>query len=466
MRIDQALVDPNLLGAALGDPAPWSRWLTVLKAFQGVRLSEFELAFFQSVSGDREAPPGPCSELWAIVGRRSGKSRMAAAMSVWAALQPHRLAPGEVATVLVLSTTKAQAGTVFRYALGFLESAPLLTRETVSVTSNEIRLRGNIVISIHTANFRTIRGRTVVAAVFDECAFWRDESSSSPDTEVYRAVLPSLAASNGPLIGISTPFSRTGLLHDKFKRCFGIDDADCLVVRGKSLDFNLTLNPKIVEKAFNADPEAASSEWLAEFRADITSFFDDKVIEAAVDPGRPLELPFQYGVSYHAFVDASGGRGDSYTACIGHRLDDGHFVCDLMLGQPPPFQPAEVTRWFAEVIRSYGIRRVTGDNYSAQWVAGAWETQGFNYVLSDLPASQLYLEAQPVFNGGKISIPDHKRLVSELRSLERRTSRMGRDSVTHPPGGHDDFANALAGCLRVAHAKSNKAFVSTYRGGF
>jgi hypothetical protein len=177
-------------------------------------------------------------------------------------------------------------------------------------------------------------------------------------------------------IGISTPYSRTGLLHDKFKKCFGTDDADCLVVRGKSLDFNLTLNPKIVEKAFNADPEAASSEWLAEFRADITSFFDDKVIKAAVDPSRPLELPFRYGVAYHAFVDASGGRGDSYTACIGHRLDDGHFVCDVMLGQPPPFQPAEVTRWFAEVIRSYGIQRVTGDNYSAQWSRGRGKRRG------------------------------------------------------------------------------------------
>ena len=29
----------------------------------------------------------------------------------------------------------------------------------------------------------------------------------------------------------------------------------------------------------------------------------------------------------------------------------------------------------------------------------------------------------------------HPALIRELRSLERRTSRMGRDSVTHPPGG-------------------------------
>jgi hypothetical protein len=78
-----------------------------------------------------------------------------------------------------------------------------------------------------------------------------------------------------------------------------------------------------------------------------------------------------------------------------------------------------------------------------------------------MPASALYIEALPTFMRGQVSIPDHFQLIRELRSLERRTSRMGRDSVTHPPGGHDDYANALAGCIRVAHMKPNRAFVST-----
>jgi hypothetical protein len=29
--------------------------------------------------------------------------------------------------------------------------------------------------------------------------------------------------------------------------------------------------------------------------------------------------------------------------------------------------------------------------------------------------------------------------------LERRTARGGRDSIDHPPGAHDDLANAVAG---------------------
>jgi hypothetical protein len=32
-------------------------------------------------------------------------------------------------------------------------------------------------------------------------------------------------------------------------------------------------------------------------------------------------------------------------------------------------------------------------------------------------------------------------------NLERRTSRAGKDSIDHPPGAHDDIANAAAGAL-------------------
>ena len=41
-------------------------------------------------------------------------------------------------------------------------------------------------------------------------------------------------------------------------------------------------------------------------------------------------------------------------------------------------------------------------------------------------------------------------LVKQIVSLERRTSRGGRDSIDHPPGQRDDLANAVAGALVLA----------------
>jgi Phage Terminase len=221
---------PRLLGAALGDMASWATWLTVLKAAFGRPLAEAELRVFTSVAGDRSPPTSRVRELWCVCGRRSGKSRMAAAVAVYQALfVPHRLARGEVGMVLVLAASQAQAKTVFSYIRGFLDAAPALAREVVAVTRESIELKNGVVIAVHSNSFRTIRGRTVLAAILDEIAYWRDESSATPDSETYSAILPALATTNGMFLAISTPYRKLGLLHQKHRDHFGVDDAGVLV---------------------------------------------------------------------------------------------------------------------------------------------------------------------------------------------------------------------------------------------
>jgi hypothetical protein len=124
----------------------------------------------------------------------------------------------------------------------------MLAREVESVTQKEIRLRSGVTIATHVNSYRTVRGRTVLAAIFDEIAFWRsdDGASANPDKEVYRAVLPALAASGGPLVAISTPYRKTGLLHERHKSFFGVDDPDVLVIQGASQLFNPTLKQAMV----------------------------------------------------------------------------------------------------------------------------------------------------------------------------------------------------------------------------
>ncbi len=53
-------------------------------------------------------------------------------------------------------------------------------------------------------------------------------------------------------------------------------------------------------------------------------------------------------------------------------------------------------------------------------------------------------------NSGRVLLLDIPRLEAQLIALERRTTRVGRDLVDHPPGGHDDVANAAAGALVTA----------------
>jgi hypothetical protein len=266
------------------------------------------------------------------------------------------------------------------------------------------------------------------------------------------------------LVAISTPYRKLGLLGERYKAHFGQDTEDILIVQGASTAFNPTLKQKMIDRACADDPEGAEAEWNAQFRADIASFLDDELITSAIRPG-PRELPPRYDRSYHAFVDPSGGRSDSYTLCIGHR-EDTHFVADVVMGRAPKFNPQEVTSELAQVVRAYGIRKVTGDNYSGEWVKDAWAGHGINYERADLPASELYKEAVPLFTREEISIPDHPMLIRELRQLERRTSRLGKDQITHPVGQHDDHANALAGCARIASVQRFGCWTGPIRGAF
>lgn len=237
--IDSALCDRQLLGAALDDPDSWQTWFAALRAAFGLELSREHRRIFAAISGGRAAPTKRVREFWCLVGRKGGKSRMAAAIACYIALFGRfKLARGEQGLVLVLAMSMDQAKVVFGYCYGFLASSPVLAREIESTTATEIRLKNGIVIATHANSFRSVRGRTLCACVFDEVAYWRDSIGAVPDIETYTAIIPSLLTTKGMLIGISSTYRRAGLLYSKYERFFGTDDADTLVVKGGTTTFN------------------------------------------------------------------------------------------------------------------------------------------------------------------------------------------------------------------------------------
>src|SRR5262249_22196762 len=156
LNIAEALEDPNLLGAALGDLSSWRLWLVTLKAAFGIRLTVKEKALFSTIAGGRPPPRKRVQSLWVVAGRGGGKSRMAAAVSTYlAALIEYstKLARGETGVVLVLAPTTSQAQIVFRYILGFLEASPILSTQIRRITQDEIDLAGNITVAVHPANY-------------------------------------------------------------------------------------------------------------------------------------------------------------------------------------------------------------------------------------------------------------------------------------------------------------------------
>jgi hypothetical protein len=439
----------------------WKSWRVYAKSLLGEPLDdEAERAIFRDCTGRTAIPTEPFSESCLVIGRRGGKSRMLALIAVYLACfrsYGQYLAPGEVATIAVIAADRKQARSIFRYTLGMLRAIRVLERfiEPKGLTSETIPLKNRVVIEIQTASFRVTRGYTFAAVLADETAFWKSDDSINPDVEIFRALRPGLSTIPGAiLLNASSPYRKSGELYKAWRRYYGKDDARVLVWQATTSTMNPSLDPAIIEDAYRDDPEAASAEYGASFRSDISDFVSRESVDNVTVPGR-LELPRAGGVSYYGFVDPSGGSGgDSMTLAVAHERG-GISVLDLLREIRPPFSPEQAVGEFANTLKSYGISRVVGDRWGGEFVREPFRNAGIQYDLSDKPKSEVYQATLPLLNSAKLELLDHPRLIAQLCGLERRTSRSGRDSIDHGPGLHDDIANAAAGALLLASSGSS-----------
>lgn len=219
---------------------------------------------------------------------------------------------------------------------------------------------------------------------------------------------------------------------------------------------NPTLPADYLERMERDDPEAYRSEVLGEFRTGVTTFFDPDSLGAVVEPGVRERLPVE-GVGYAGYVDAASGSGkDSFAVGVAHR-DGNRGVLDLVRSWRPPFNPSGVIAEAADLLRRYGIREVSGDQYAPGFVAEGFRRHKVEYKAAPRTTSDTYLEALPLVNAGAVVLLDHPALLRELSGLERRARRSGRDRVDHRPGAHDDRAVAACGALvHVAAPPSTK----------
>jgi hypothetical protein len=450
---DAAMFAPHFRGGA----ASWAAWRAFLAALFALPMTDAALELYQHHTGRTEAPSVPFTEAALICGRRGGKSRILALIAVWLACcrdYAPFLAPGEVATLPIVAADRKQARTIFRYVLGLIEQTPLLAAMKGDVTTESVAIGEHVVIEIHAATYRGIRGYTLAGMLVDEIAFLRtDETAANPDEEILAAVRPGLSSIPGSVLLIaSSPYAKRGALYGAFKKHWGQDTARVLVWRGTTAEMNPTLDPAVIAEAYEADPARASAEYGAQFRDDISAFVAREVIDACTVPGR-YELPPISGIQYSAFVDPSGGSSDSMTVAIAHREkgtkpgEPGVIQLDAVREVKPPFSPEAVTADFVALLKSYGIRHVTGDRYAGEWAREPFRKMGIEYRLSEQPASDIYRDLLPKLNSGQVELLDLPRLAKQLSDLERRTARSGKDSISHPQGGHDDVANAVAGAL-------------------
>jgi hypothetical protein len=413
MNILEAIRDPKIFSPFFQD-GTWDAWFAFLAVLFGLPLRSAQLAIYQQFTGRVKPPTTALNEAWLVCGRRAGKSFILALIAVYlACFRDWRplLGPGETGTVMIIAADRRQSRVIMRYCLGLPRNVPMLKELIVNVTQEQIELRNQIVIEIHTCSFKSVRGYTCVAALLDEIAFWpTDELSSEPDVEVINAVKPSMATVPGAmLLCASSPYARRGALWSAHQKHYGKDGDPVLVWQAATRDMNPTVPQSFIDQHMQEDPARAAAEYLAQFRTDIESYISRECVEACVTRN-VFERPPERNVSYFAFCDPAGGSGtDSMTLAIAHKNSlKGTVVLDCLREVRPPFSPERVCSEFAVTLKSYGVLKVFGDKF-----AGAFAVEQFRQfgIILDhegiRPKSDLYVDLLPLINAGRIELLDN-----------------------------------------------------------
>ena len=384
----------------------WTPWFAFLSALRAEPMSRKERAIFRECTGRKTPPSKPVNEAWVVVGRRGRKSAIAAVLGCYFSIYSEwPKAAGETVRVLIVAVSKEQSKLVRNYCEAILNSRPALKRLIAAADADSITLTNGIQIQCTANSYRSIRGSTVVCAVFEEIAFWYDENSSNPDKEILRAVRPSMLTVPGALVlGISSPFAKRGLLYEKYRDHYGQENSRVLVWQAPTARMNPQVDAEFIAEAYADDPASAAAEYGAEFRSDLESFVSREAIDAVTSQG-VLERPRLEDTPYFGFCDPSGGSRDSFTAAIAHR-EGNTGVLDAVREAKPPLSPEAVVEDFASFFKSYGISAIRGDRYSGEFVRELFRKRGVQYGISKLTKSEIYLAALPAINSGLVSLLD------------------------------------------------------------
>jgi len=381
-----------------------------------------------------------------VSGRRVGKSRTAGWLALWKA------ATFSGAEVLVTAKAQRQSMEMFNQIVNEITDSRVSKEEwgIVNKTRTEINFdNGSRIIALPVgrdgSNIRGYGGRDNMIIV-DEAAFI--------DDSIFQQVFsPMMAVGNGDFILLSTPFGKKGFLWERF------NDDSWHTVQVPTSANPLVPDSFIEEQRKNLTNTQFKQEILGQFDEASNSFFTREELMNCVeeDVKRDSETTF-LGVDL-----ASSGADESVYVCIdgeGNIFDIEHTSDKPMTDAMGRINDLDTFYNFNKIVidsTSLGqgvvdqVKETLGNKVEGFKFTNPKKQNLYNTLKNELQENNISYEHIP----GKSDRPENK-MVSQCLELERSYTSGGRMKIEHPPGGHDDFSDALA--LSV-WAKSNATYI-------
>jgi hypothetical protein len=398
-------------------------------------------------------------------GGRGGKSsRLVATKALhaaWTVALP-TLAAGEFASSLIVAPDMNLGRQTLSFVKGYIDESPVLSGALIRTPRTDdveiVRPDGKpvrIQILPASAKGAATRGRVLVFCGMDEAAFFRTgDDRSVTDTDIYRAVRQRIAPGAQVWI-VSTPWlAHSGLLEKTMDTEWGRHE-NALCVTAGTRDLNPTWDPDgNIERGMRAnDPDGARVEIDGlPLPGSASAFFDPAAMDACIDSRLTLPRVPQPGDRVSAAADMGFQRDYSALAVV-HHVGDTILTADLLELRPEPdkpLKPSVVVRTFADRVQQHsGVRYLVADAHYRESVREVLGESGLG--VKDAPAgasgvAEVYVRARALLREGRVRIPEHPRLLSQLRAIQWRPNVGGTISILKPrgQGGHCDLADAWA----------------------
>ncbi len=429
--------DPQLLGFPL-----WPRQRSLLAAVEA----------------------GPRLHVWAL-GRRSGKTTLAALVGLWDCLLRPELdglvRPGERRHAVGIATNLRQARLFVRAALSIVERSPLLAELVESVTEDELAFVNGTALSAFPCTSRGARGWPISSLLMDEAAHFLSETEGPQVADrVFGALVPSTAQFGdlARVIVASTPYGQDGLFATLFQQASSGELEDARAERATTPEVNPTVDPGFLAREEMRDPDAFRCEYLAEFTGSGAAYLDPQRIHEAVV--ERAELAPTMATDWVAGLDPAFASDPFGLAIVGQDRQAGRLVLGLAARWLPDRSRRRTASFeerrgredrLLDEVAAVCLRfraRVVTDQYAAPAVVARLRAAGLGVRTLPMTAQSktaAFSELRARLNGGQLELYPEPTLVAELRRLRSRFTA-GQAAVVNPRVGdsHGDLAQALA----------------------
>ncbi|MCG3175426.1 MAG: hypothetical protein MOGMAGMI_00355 [Candidatus Omnitrophica bacterium] len=442
-------------------------------------MTELELFTYMTGRDWKDLGDQWITRLNLVCGRRSGKSLIAGAIATFSAIKVNwrpYLKKTRTASVVVLSHSVEFSQEILDVIRGFFEDSPILSRLIDKDNKNTQRtfnlkvpfiedgeiVYSRVTIKVGAASKKTTRGLAICTLLADEIAFWNlQENSAEKDEDIIRAVRPSLLQfkDQGLFMKLSSPGIKSGVLYNEYQKWVeGTLPKNYVVFKSPSWVWNNILGKSEFIEEYQIDPTSFDNEIRANFVDSISNFILPEFVDLAVNRGITFLPPEKENpeMRYYAAIDAAF-KGDRFTfSVVGY---DGNTVKQFISKgwegtRQVPVKASEVALYIREICKEYDIPKVAADQYSFNPLRELFEQHGVVLVENVFNLNykkKIFFNLKKLIHDRKIELLDNPLQTKEIKELIVNQTNAGTVRISHPPGGHDDFADSLAiACLITA----------------